>query len=336
MPSICQDNGAFMDHPMKEISTQNKLKHFSRTKKLAKLIVHWQDAIVTSKKHIRFNSRDTCLPIMSVTTVPKTVSTGTTTTTDTALTGVMIENVLCIELKNPWKAFKSKEEAHNKAERFSGTATMITPFNDASFELDKNLLELGLEVFRPIVERNDAFDKLASPLPPLPGVAPIHHKTSSSLCQPSRCSFSCPFLSLHPSRQCPLRKCWLIWSFWECLLHWAITCPQLCQDKHQINRWAIRNFEFAVAIQLAFKASVSKALNICKMLSTLCNEVAMVATDQGYLGWIGHMFVTAYQVLYEFIIKIWIIQAKFVAVEHPASMSNSSRGWIPALPTMFR
>jgi hypothetical protein len=38
MPSTCQDNGAFMDGPMKEVSTLNKLKHFSGTKKLAKLI----------------------------------------------------------------------------------------------------------------------------------------------------------------------------------------------------------------------------------------------------------------------------------------------------------
>jgi hypothetical protein len=38
MPSVCQDNGAFMDGPMKEVSNQNKLKHFSQTKKLAKLV----------------------------------------------------------------------------------------------------------------------------------------------------------------------------------------------------------------------------------------------------------------------------------------------------------
>ncbi len=35
MPSNCQDNGAFMDGPRKEVSNQKKLKHFSGTKKLA-------------------------------------------------------------------------------------------------------------------------------------------------------------------------------------------------------------------------------------------------------------------------------------------------------------
>ena len=51
------------------------------------------------------------------------------------------------------------------------TATMKTAFNDKSFKLDKNLSDLGLQVFRPIEERNCAFDERASPSPPLPGVA---------------------------------------------------------------------------------------------------------------------------------------------------------------------
>ncbi len=49
------------------------------------------------------------------------------------------------------------------------TATMITAFN-GSFGLEENLLDLGLQVFRPIIMRNDVFYKLASLLPPLTGV----------------------------------------------------------------------------------------------------------------------------------------------------------------------
>ncbi len=48
---------------------------------------------------------------------------------------------------------------------------MITAFNNESFELDKNLLDLGLQVFHPIVEQNDVFGQLASSMPPLPGIA---------------------------------------------------------------------------------------------------------------------------------------------------------------------
>jgi hypothetical protein len=48
MPSTFQDNGAFMDGPMKEVSTQNKLKHFNRTKKLAKLV---EIAVRTKKEY---------------------------------------------------------------------------------------------------------------------------------------------------------------------------------------------------------------------------------------------------------------------------------------------
>jgi hypothetical protein len=48
---------------------------------------------------------------------------------------------------------------------------MITAFNYESFELNKNLSDSGLQVFRPIEERNDVFDKLASTLPPHPGVS---------------------------------------------------------------------------------------------------------------------------------------------------------------------
>ncbi len=42
MPSTYQDNGAYMDSPKKEVSTQNKLKHFSGTKKLGNLIRVYQ------------------------------------------------------------------------------------------------------------------------------------------------------------------------------------------------------------------------------------------------------------------------------------------------------
>ncbi len=52
-------------------------------------------------------------------------------------------------------------------------------------------------------------------------------------------------------------------------------------------------FEFTVVIQSVFEVSKSKALNIREMMSAFHNEVAMVANDQGCLGWIGHMFVTA-------------------------------------------
>jgi hypothetical protein len=45
------------------------------------------------------------------------------------------------------------------------------PFNYELIALDKILLDSGLQVFRPIKERNGVFDDLASLLPPLPGIA---------------------------------------------------------------------------------------------------------------------------------------------------------------------
>jgi hypothetical protein len=47
---------------------------------------------------------------------------------------------------------------------------MINTFNDEPFELDKNLLGLGLQVFCPIVVQNYVLNKLASPMPLPPGV----------------------------------------------------------------------------------------------------------------------------------------------------------------------
>jgi hypothetical protein len=50
-------------------------------------------------------------------------------------------------------------------------ATMITAFNDDSFELQENLLDLGLQVFNLIKEQDSDFEEIASPLPPFPSVA---------------------------------------------------------------------------------------------------------------------------------------------------------------------
>ncbi len=44
-----------------------------------------------------------------------------------------------------------------------------------------------------------------------------------------------------------------------------------------------QTFEIAVAIQSVSEASESKALNIRKMLSVFCNEVAMIAPIEGVL-----------------------------------------------------
>ncbi len=78
------------------------------------------------------------------------------------------------------------------------------------------------------------------------------------------------------------------------MCHFTETSPV-----HNCLRTSIRSnikqfqtFEFAVAIQSVFEASESKALNIRKILIVFCNEVAMVATNKGCFGWIGHMFVT--------------------------------------------
>ena len=42
--------------------------------------------------------------------------------------------------------------------------------NDETFELDKDLLDLGLKLYCPNEMRNGVYDEHASPLPPLPGV----------------------------------------------------------------------------------------------------------------------------------------------------------------------
>ena len=48
---------------------------------------------------------------------------------------------------------------------------MMKAFNDETFELEKYVSDLGLQVFRQIEQRNGAYDELVSLLPPLPGVA---------------------------------------------------------------------------------------------------------------------------------------------------------------------
>lgn len=48
---------------------------------------------------------------------------------------------------------------------------MMKAFNDETFELDKYVSDLGLQVFRQIEMRNGVYDELVSLLPLLPGVA---------------------------------------------------------------------------------------------------------------------------------------------------------------------
>jgi hypothetical protein len=58
---------------------------------------------------------------------------------------------------------------------------MIPTFNDEMFDLDANLSDFGLQVFRPIIGMNDIFGQLVSPLPPLTGVAEPFSIENSSL-----------------------------------------------------------------------------------------------------------------------------------------------------------
>jgi hypothetical protein len=53
----------------------------------------------------------------------------------------------------------------------SAVPNMMKAFNDETFELDKHVSDLGLQVFRQIEQRNGVYDELVSLLPPLPGVA---------------------------------------------------------------------------------------------------------------------------------------------------------------------
>jgi hypothetical protein len=170
---------------------------------------------------------------------------------------------------------------------------MITTFNDKSFELDKNLSQLGLLVFHPIVEQNDVFGQLASPMPPLLGIAtnfPYNLIEPSSI-KPSSfqlSNFKPSSIETMPIGEMPidsiiLRK----YPFVEPLP----VCNCLRKSIRSIME-QFQIFNFTVAIWSIFESSKFEALNICEMLSPFCNEMAMVATDYGCLGWIGHMFVT--------------------------------------------
>ena len=53
----------------------------------------------------------------------------------------------------------------------SAVPNMMKAFNDETFELDKYVSDLGLQVFRQIEMRNGVYDELVSLLPLLPGVA---------------------------------------------------------------------------------------------------------------------------------------------------------------------
>jgi hypothetical protein len=112
-----------------------------------------------------------------------------------------------------------------------GTSPVIAAFNDESFELDENLLDLALQVFHPIEERNDVFNKLASLLPPLPGVASNapHDFIEPSSIKPS----SIKLLPFEPSPFKPSSiKVHQVNPFKNIQLQWAIAYPQPFQDRH--------------------------------------------------------------------------------------------------------
>jgi hypothetical protein len=71
---------------------------------------------------------------------------------------------------------------------------MMKAFNDETFELDKYVSDLGLQVFRQIEMRNGVYDKLVSLLPLLPGVA---SNAADDFIEPF--SMSHHSLSCHPS-----------------------------------------------------------------------------------------------------------------------------------------
>jgi hypothetical protein len=89
---------------------------------------------------------------------------------------------------------------------------VTTTFNDELFELDKNLLDLGLQVF-PRVERNNVFDKLASPLPPLPSVAANSPYDFIEQLSIKQLSFQLSNFEPLSIKTMPIGKCPLIQSF---------------------------------------------------------------------------------------------------------------------------
>jgi hypothetical protein len=147
-----------------------------------------------------------------------------------------------------WQDFNLKKHILFRHPHSHPTATMITIFNDETFELDKNQLDLGLQlqVFSPIVEWNDVFGQLASPMPPLPGVATnFPYNSTLSPLQTSIKPSSFQLSNFKPSsiKTMPIEKM-PIYSLIsrKYPLCGAIACPQLPQDKHQINHGAMPFF----------------------------------------------------------------------------------------------
>ncbi len=159
-------------------------------------------------------------------------------------------------------------------------STMITTFNDETFELDENLLDLGLQVFHPLVEQNDVFGQLVLPMPPLPGVAtnaPYDFIEPSSIRPSSFQLLNFEPLSIETMsiEELPIDSIILrMYPFVEPspVYNHLRTSIRSIMDQFQI-------FEFTFVIQPVFEASKSKDLNIREMLSAFCNEVAMVATN---------------------------------------------------------
>ncbi len=139
------------------------------------------------------------------------------------------------------------------------TATVITAFNDTSFELDENLSDSGLQVFRSIVERNDLLGVLASLLPPLPGVAtnsPYDFIDRSSI---ELSSFQLADFEPSSIKTTPIEKM-LVDSIISRTYHFIEPSP--VHDRLRISIRSIiqqcQIFQFAVAIQSVYEASESR------------------------------------------------------------------------------
>ncbi len=165
-----------------------------------------------------------------------------------------------------------------------------------NFELDENLSDLGLQVqvFCPIIEKNDVFGQLESPLPPLPSIA---NNSQHNFIEP----FSIKLSSFHllnfepssmetmPIEAMPIGSIILrTYPFVELL------------PVHNCFKTSIRSimglfqiFEFTVPFSW-FLRHLNPRLSIyVRSWVHFCNEMAMIATYWGCLAWIGHMFVTA-------------------------------------------